>query len=461
MTVRTLLTGLMHVLPLSVAAQGITNGGFESWSTGVLFEQLSDWRTSNSQAPGLNNTSRVAGASGTYGVRMETVVLGPDTAFGFALLGNIDANDDPVAGVPFTTAIDAIEGFYRSDRQPGDAAVVLVGIWSFGVLAVLDVHTIGGTQAAWTAFDLPVNQGVPIAPDSVVVAFASSNPFAPAGIADGSWIEVDAVRLTSFITPTPDVLPNHEFELWDEVTSEDPDGWSSFNALLAPYQLSSVIPSAQAHSGALSARITTLGVGNDTIPGILTNGTVTGFGVSGGVPYADMPGTMNAWVQYQPAGQDTARILALFMNGGVPVGSAYAEVTGPTSGWTLLSAPAGVLFAPDTLLLTVFAGTAPGSVLWVDDLELAGGNVGLVQERVPAARVYPVPADDELVVEAPVGAGLDAWVLRDAQGRELSRGRFAAPHRASIDVRGLPSGPGLLELDLTDGSRRMERFVKR
>ncbi|MBK7942669.1 MAG: hypothetical protein IPJ87_12480 [Flavobacteriales bacterium] len=460
MTLRILLSGAVLALSLSVAAQGITNSGFESWSTTVLDERLSDWTTSEQQVPGLNTIAQVPGASGSFGVRLETRILGNDTVFGYALLGNIDGNA-PVAGVPFTTAIDAIEGFYRYDLQPGDSAVVLVGIWSFGVLAVVDVHTIGGTQAAWTAFDLPVNQGVPIAPDSVVVAFASSNPFAPAGIADGSWIEVDAVRLTSFITPAPDVLPNHEFELWDEVTSEDPDGWSSFNALLAPYQLASVIPSTQAHSGALSARITTLGVGNDTIPGILTNGTVTGFGVSGGVPYADLPGTMNAWVQYQPSGQDTARILALFMNGGVPVGSAYAEVTGPTSGWTLLSAPAVVMFTPDTLLLTVFSGTNPGSVLWVDDVDLSGGNVGLAQERVPAARVYPVPADDALFVDAPVGAGLKAWVLRDVQGRELSRGRFATPHRASIDVRGLPSGPGLLELDLTDGSRRMERFVKR
>lgn len=459
MCLRSLLPCCLLLLARTAHAQGVTNGGFESWSTSVQFEQLSDWRTSNSEAPGLNNTTRVAGASGTYGVRMETVVLGTDTAFGFALLGNID-DDLPVAGVPFTTAIDAIEGFYRYDLQPGDSAVVLVGIWSFGVLAVLDVHTIGGTQSTWTAFDLPVNQGVPIAPDSVVVAFASSDPFAPSGIAEGSWFEVDAVRLTSFITPTPDVLPNHEFELWDEVTSEDPDGWSSFNALLAPYQLSSVIPSTQAHSGALSARVTTLGVGSDTIPGILTNGTVSPFGVGGGLPYSDMPGMMNAWVQYQPTGQDTARILAYFLSGGAPVGSAYAEVTGATTGWTLLSAPAVLMFTPDTLLLTLFSGTNPGSVLWVDDVDLSGGNVGVAQERVPAARVYPVPAGDELFVDAPVGAGLEAWVLRDAQGRELSRGRFVAPLRASVDLRGLPSGPGVIEIELSDGSRRSERIVK-
>lgn len=460
MSPRILFPGLALLLSVAARAQGISNGGFEVWNTTVLFENLSEWRTSNSQVPGLNNTTRVAGASGTYGVRMETVALGPDTVFGFALLGNID-NDLPVAGVPFTTAIDAIEGFYRYDLQPGDSAVVMVGIWSFGVLAVLDVQTIGGSQPTWTGFDLPVNQGVPIAPDSVVVAFASSNPFAPGGIAAGSWIEVDRVRLTSFIAPTPDVLPNHEFELWDEVTSEDPDGWSSFNALLAPYQLSSVTPSNQAHSGALSARVTTLGVGNDTIPGLLTNGTVTPFGVSGGVPYADMPGTMNAWVQYQPVGQDTARILALFLSGGVPVGSAVVEVTGATTGWTLRSAPAVVVFTPDTLLLTVFSGTNPGSVLWVDDLELAGGNVAIARVEERAARVYPVPAEDVLHVEAPADEGLKAWVLRDARGRPLAQGSFASPMRATIDVRALAPGPGLLELERLDGTRWTERFMKR
>lgn len=459
MSPRILVPALVLLIPRFAVGQAITNGGFETWSTTVLFEQASDWRTSNSEAPGLNNTSRVAGASGTYGVRMETVVQGPDTVFGFALLGNID-NDLPVAGVPFTTAIDAIEGYYRYDLQPGDSAVVLVGIWSFGVLAVLDVHTIGGSQSTWTTFDLPVNQGVPIAPDSVVVAFASSNPFAPSGIADGSWIEVDAVRLTSFITPTPDVLPNHEFELWDEVTSEDPDGWSSFNPLLAPFQLSSVTPSAQAHSGALSARVTTLGVGNDTIPGILTNGALTPFGVNGGVPYSDMPGTMNAWVQYQPAGPDTARIAAYFLSGGAPVGSAFAEVAGPTSGWTLLSAPATVLTMPDTLLLIVFSGTLPGSVLWVDDVELSGGNVGLARVDKRAVRVHPVPADEVLFIEASPDAGLKGWVLRDAQGRAIDQGSFTSSTRATIDVRDLAPGPGLLELEHLDGTRSTERIVK-
>lgn len=452
---------LAVLIPCTSRAQGLANGGFEAWSTTVLYERLQEWRTGGSDPAGLDNTTRVPGASGTHAAHLETVTVGADTAFGYALLGNIDGNDDPVGGVPFTTAIDAIEGFYRCDLQPGDSAVVLVGVWSFGVLAVLDLHTIGGAQPAWTAFDLPVNQGVPIAPDSVIVAFASSNPFAPAAAVPGSWIEVDAVRLTSTITPVPDQLPNHEFELWDPVTSEDPDGWNTYNSALAPMQLSAVTPATPAHGGALCARITTLATGTDTLPGILTNGRLSANGVSGGEAFSDMPTTMNLWVRYEPAGQDTANLLAMFFKYGLPVGLGYTEVYGTVSNWTLVSVATNIFMTPDTVLFAFQAGSLPGSVLHVDDLELAGGNVGLAPARASAMRVYPVPASDELVVEPAVGATLAAWVLRDALGRPLAQGAFPQHDRGVIDLRGVAPGPLLLELTMTDGTRRTEHVVKR
>ncbi len=452
---------LAVLIPCTSRAQGLANSSFDQWSTSVLYERLQEWRTGGSAPFGLDNTTRVAGASGTYAARMETVVVGTDTAFGFAMLGNIDQNDVPVAGVPFTTAIDAVQGYYRCDLQPGDSAVVLVGVWSFGVLAVMDLHTIGGAQPTWTAFDLPVNQGVPIAPDSVIVAFASSNPLVPAGIVPGSWLEVDAVRLTSTITPMPDELPNHEFELWDPVTSEDPDGWTSYNNLLAPLQLSAVTPYTPAHGGAFCARIATLGLGNDTLPGILTNGRLADDAVSGGEAYTDMPTTMNVWVRYEPAGQDTASFLAMFFKNGLPVGLGYTEVGGTVSNWTLVSATTNIFIAPDTVLIAFQAGDRPGSVLYVDDLELVGGNVGLPPARAGAVRVYPLPATDELVVEPASGAALNAWTLRDTMGRPLLQGSFPRGDRGVIDLRAVAPGPLLLELLLSDGTRRIERVVKR
>ncbi|MBK8339843.1 MAG: hypothetical protein IPK99_07510 [Flavobacteriales bacterium] len=238
---RNVLLALFCTIALATAVhaqQQVANGGFEDWSQVTLYEEIGTWTTINGQLPSDPTTTKVPGYAGSWATHLETRTVGLSTAFGYILQGEV-VNDLVTGGVPFTTPIDAIEGWYRYDLQPGDSAVVLVGIWSTGVLAVLDVHTIGGSQPAWTAFSLPVNQGVPIAPDSVVVAVTSSNPFV-LGAAAGSWIEVDDVALTSFIEPNPQELVNADMEAWIDVQIEQADDWSSFDPYLAAVGFTSV-----------------------------------------------------------------------------------------------------------------------------------------------------------------------------------------------------------------------------
>ncbi|HMC96904.1 MAG TPA: T9SS type A sorting domain-containing protein [Flavobacteriales bacterium] len=444
----------------SVSAQQIANGGFENWSDVFAYSNLQDWRTGNGQIPGLATTTQEPGPSGVYAALLQTHIVGTDTAFGFIIQGDI-MDDVPTGGIPWTTAVDAVEGWYRCSLMPGDSAIVVVGVWSNGLLASYDIHRFGGTQPVWMAFDLPVNGGVPIVPDSVVVAAASSDPLNPAGIADGSWFEVDAIQLTSTIVPVPDLLPNYDMELWNDINIEDPDDWGTFNQALIQLGLTPVTKSLLAHSGSFSARIETIDLGTDTLPGVLSNGALSFEGPIAGVPYTDMPTSLDGWFMYEPSGIDTAIIYAQFTSSGVPVGTAAYGFFGSVPTWTAFSAPVTILFPPDSMLMVIFSGDNPGSVLYLDDLAFTGISTRIEEHAMDDMVLFPNPATDELhVVLPPAMSGEVRFRVFDATGRVVQeRITAAGPGVNTWSISGLSHGQYWLE---TSGTGMVERlpFIK-
>ena len=456
------LLSSVALTPVVRAQQQIINGGFEDWSFRTAFEQLDDWSTGNFTLPGVETTTKVPGHTGAFAARLETQTDGVNTAFGFILHGEF-VNDIPTGGVLFTTAIDAVEGWYRYDVQPGDSAVVAVGIWSTGVFAVFDVHTIGGSQSTWTPFSFPVNQGVPIAPDSVVVAVVSSNPYTPGSTMAGSWIEVDGLTLTSTITPVPDVLPNSDLEQWTLVQTEEADDWYSLNPFLFAYGATNVTKDNQPNSGAYAVRIETLGVAGDTLPGLLTNGPINMQGGSSGVPYTDMPVALHGALRYAPAGADSAVLFAIFTNAGVVVGSAFTYFTAATPNWTPFTVPVFIGSAPDSLTITIYTGNHPGSQLWLDDLEFEFLPTAITERNMEAPRIFPNPVTEASVV-ALHGALLtrQEWSIVDGRGRQVQVGSYgnASQELLHVGADALPSGAYWLRLEL-NGTPRMLPFLKR
>lgn len=445
----------------TASAQQILNGGFEDWSDVFAFEQLSDWRTGNWEYPGLSTTTKVPGAAGSWAAHLQTHVMGGDTVFGYILLGDIQ-DDLPTGGVPFGTEVDALRFQYRCDLQPGDSTVVLIGIWTGGILGSLDQYTIGGAQASWTLASLPVNGSVAIQPDSVFIAFASSNPFNPAGISNGSWIELDEVQLTAISEPFPDALPNHGMEDWYDLTTEEADGWNSFNSLLlAAFGELAVTKTTVAHSGSFAARLETHAIGTDSLPGIISNGTLSLTGVSQGVPFSDTPTSLDGWFQYEPQGADTARIYALFTNMGVPAGSAYVELTGTVAAWTAFSAPVIMPFTPDTVRITISSGGHPGSVLRLDDIAFTGLSTDLPVLDASALIIQPNPVEAQMEVWIPQDLQVDRYRVFDPLGRVALEGRLIVPSgRNVLDVAPLASGRYVLEL-MDDVHSARAPFVKR
>lgn len=448
-TPRHFLTSFALFTLITSNAQQLTNGGFEDWTQQVAFTQLADWSTSNWGIPGAANVAQVSDApSGQLAARLRTLILGDDTLFGFILLGEF-INDVPTAGVPFNTEVDRITGRYRYDIMPEDSALLAVGIWSGGILVSFDTFTIGGQQLDWNSFEFPLNAGDPVIPDSVIVALASSNPFAPAFMQAGSHIDIDALELNSPAVPQGDQLPNYDMEDWFDVSTEEPDGWGTFNQPLVGAGITPVTKSNNAHGGNFSARLETFNLGMDTLPGVLGNSAISFTGGMTGQPFSEVPLTLDGWFRYEPSGTDTAVVYALFTQNGGPVGSAAYQITEETLNWTPFSAPVIMLIPPDTLTLVIFSGDHPGSVLYIDDLLLDGLLSDVQYVDRDQAFLFPNPASDQVTIHLPNdmrGAG-HARVI-DAQGRTVLEQPIAgmASNILYLPVNQLAAGRYVVEL---------------
>ncbi len=461
MTLRIGLSGIFISAALLVSGQQITNGTFESWTDVLAYRNIDVWQNGNYQIPGTSTTTRVGGQVGQYAAHLETVTVGAATTFGFILHGNF-AGQSPVEGVPFTTAVDAMEGWYRYSLMPNDSAMIYLLLWNNGIAVDTIVHLIGGVQTQWTSFSHPVNGGVPVTPDSVLVAITSSNPFSVAGIAAGSWIEVDDLQLTSTTVLNPDLLPNNGMEDWTDITTEEPDGWTTFNPLLAQLGYTPITKSSIAHAGSYSIRMETIDLGGDTLPGIITNGDLFGAGLFSGIPYNDTPSLMTAFYQYAPVGTDTAGVAALFIKNGLLLEQAYLQITSAAAVWTFTGAPILLFQAPDTLVLQVYAGSNPGSVLYLDDLAFSGISTGLSIVQTSPIRLWPQPANDVLNVSlTSQSTGGTMTRVLDRMGRVVLERNVvsSAAGQLVVPVHGLTPGHYILEVRNDDRVERLS-FVK-
>lgn len=448
MTARSITAAFLWFCACALHAQQIANGTFENWSNVTAYENIDEWNNGNYQIPGVVTTTKVPGQLGQYAAHLETVGVGADTTFGFILHGDF-VNGVATRGVPFTTDIDALQGWYRYDLMPNDSAVIYLLIWNNGSITDTLLKFIGGSQPQWTAFNFPVNGGLSTPADSVVLAVTSSSPFSLTGMAAGSWIEVDELRLTSANVLNPDEVPNNGMEDWTDVTSEEPDNWFTFNPLLLQLGLAPVTKSTMAHAGNFSVRMETLDLGGDTLPGILTNGNIFTGGLFTGIPYTDTPSLMTAFYQYAPVGVDTAGVGALFVSNGLIVAQAYLSFTATTSNWTFAGAPVTLFNSPDTLILQVYSGDNPGSVLYLDDLAFAGISMGVSTSTASTMRLFPQPASDVLhVVRGTVNGDRAVLRIMDHMGRLVREEVVANSGGATLELSltGLAAGQYVLEL---------------
>lgn len=407
----------------------LPNPGFENWTSTVLYENPVSWGSSNTnEFRGTALTKKSTDAQhGSLSVLLESAVIDDDTLFGYVYLGKI-GNEGPSGGPAYTSDFDRVVGYYKSDIALNDTALMLLIKYTAGV-EDMDFGIFTGAASTWTPFSFDVTAG---AADSIFVGFVNSHPFSDDVITNpSSWLMVDNVSFVNTSGGTPAVLPNYSFETWEDISSEDPTDWHTLNPLLVGMGLVPVTKTTDAYAGTYAALLSTLLVNNeDTIPGIISLeainwqnlGSPNMEDVFSKFPYTAEPTSASFYYKYIASGADEGSVHLEFFQGGSSIGL-HAGQLQPAATYQLFSTTVSLAQAPDSVLLVFSSGENPGSVLYLDQLALSGGTVGLqnLMNKIGFS-AYPNPTSEVLFIRIEESVDTRAlFEVIDINGRLLHR----------------------------------------
>ncbi|MFZ5554216.1 MAG: T9SS type A sorting domain-containing protein [Bacteroidota bacterium] len=443
----------LFTISVSFAQNQLPNIGFENWTTTTIYENPDQWSSSNYAEYATANCQKSTDAQHlSYSALLQTTLVGTDTAFAYVYLGETDQNG-PSAGIPYSTSVNQLKGYYKYNLASGDSAMALVIKFSGGSMVSIDMFPITGVQNSWTAFTYSIN---PAAQDSIFIAFISTNPFVyPSYAVPGSYLMVDNISLAHSVNGPGPALPNFSFENWTPVSYTDPDGWESFNALLTPLGLNNVSSTSDAFAGSLAAQLQTIFIPQfgDTLPGNLYFGDIDQSGQPLAVPFTGTPATLTGQYKYQPAGGDLGyAAMEFYQNGSIIGGNIFAFTTSAT--YSSFSITTNLSGTPDSAIVVFSSGNNPGSTLKLDNVQFNGGNTG-VEEIVPLSfNVYPNPVSDYVFIEFADGIKVMNVEITDMQGRVVLSQQVNS-RKTELDVRSL--SPGIYMVSLSNAAQKLTK----
>ncbi len=451
-----LVTALL--LTHKLANAQIPNSSFETW-TSTPYNDLDNWQSGNQQAirhMGVVPVSKVSGHTG-FGVRMQTMIAGGDTAQAYI------ANGDPMSGdggIPCTQQPTAITGYYRYNLPGNDSAIIILLFKHNGSIISSNIFKIKGSgiQNTFAAFSFPIS--LSSTPDSVIIAAASSNLIDDIGVENGSFLELDGLILAG----TSVTILNGNFENWTPMSLDIPGGWQASGEGIAK--------TSDSYSGNFAISLTTIdqGGGNIGSSGI-TSGHYANNGPSvGGNPYANMTDTLTGYYKYTTSGADSASISISLSNNGTNIGGTGMFLTGAST-YTYFELPIHTGMAPDTMRIDISSSKWPysiasaGSILYIDNLALKSQTILSVanKERIKLQNIssYPNPAVSilNLTFEKKLN-GTSLVIVHDASGK-LVREEYLKcnSNHAQLNVADLT--PGIYYYEVISGDEHVPgKFTK-
>jgi hypothetical protein len=239
-----------------------------------------------------------------------------------------------------------------------------------------------------------------------------------------------------------------------------------------------------AHGGSYAARIRSQQYLSYFIPGFLGTGdiNIASQTLNLGRPYTAHPDSFSTWYKYAGVGGDSARFEVIFTlydalnQVSVPIGYGRADVKTNTSTWTKLKFGIqwDTVAAPDTAIIIAASSGGynlsnflsstgdPGSQLWIDDMTLWSGFVGIddcLDVHLPELLVYPNPTTDQLYLGLGYCEGTPFnWTIKDIRGAEISNGNSDGL-QTMIDVSTLAYGTYIVQLQFAEKTI-VRKFIK-
>jgi len=248
-------------------------------------------------------------------------------------------------------------------------------------------------------------------------------------------------------------IDNGDFENWTTTSTTEADNWYSLNSLLlslgAP---ENVIKTTDAFNGTYAAKLTSDSTLAGIIPGIISNGLDIGEGVA----FNGSPTNFTGAYKYSNASNDTAFIYIEFTENGNTVGIQFLEEVGNVNTYTNFNLPITLIGQPDTMIIICSSGNQLGSTLYVDNFQLSGGNVDVVENTIPTIKIYPNPVNKTINLISNTNP-------KKAKIISLN-GKVVSTHslngfKSTIDVSTLDKGVYWMEIE-TANEVIKERFIK-
>mgnify|MGYP006098809127 CR=1 FL=1 len=380
----------------------ISNGGFESWQNDTLYQDPTDWRSSNTDRFfGIPTVTRSNDAAdGSYSALITPNKINQDTLAGNVYLGEIGPAG-PQKGVPYTDNFEAITIYYKSDLQINDSLYVIMVRFYEGNIVDYQIKPFAfGLNNTWTPTVIFVGNTLQ---DSLFIGFSVGTPTSAYSPQPESWATIDNIQFISGGNFTSN-LPNNSFENWTDKTTENPNDWYSLNYLLAGHGLENAVKTTDANTGNFALQMSTVTSPIGTVPGFIGNGTIDFYNTNVAFlpqPYTAIPTDLTGAFKYTPSGIDTATIQLVFYENNVAIGYHKENlISQPT--YTNFSSSFSIFGNPDSLVFLIYSGDNIGSTLFLDDLSFSGGGVGL-SELTDDLNVllYPNPASNVLNIKLP------------------------------------------------------------
>ena len=275
-----------------------------------------------------------------------------------------------------------------------------------------------------------------------------------------------ATSLITLTTVSYSQVPNGDMEDWTVYTSvasgiscDVPDGWDVPDKIAADLGIADrncEKNTDNVHGGSFAAKLTTktldvLGTPLD-VPGTITTGVISfDFvtftpAVAGGASISSNYDELGGFYQYAPAGSDTMNVAVLMFLGTDTVGAGQYRDPNTSAGYVSFVCPI-TYFAPvipDKMQITItssggFTSLVPGSVLYVDDLEVTGG-VGVEEWNGYGIKrnVYPNPASEFININNP--ASNDVTIEVYSLGGQRVDVQTLSPDMNSLNLESYSSG---------------------
>ena len=175
-------------------------------------------------------------------------------------------------------------------------------------------------------------------------------------------------------------IPNFDFEIWDSLSIDLPDGWTQGAGLVTKYS-----PGCDGNFAIKLQNTPDRGMSGVTL-GIIGDGVFDQIPFSGGAPFNARPDSLTGCFNYNIDSGDTAWIILAFKKGGIPVSMNIYNIFG-NSGGNFVSLNFPIQYEtsdiPDTIVLMMLSSNLnqrihpPGSWLIADDIHFTGTSVNI------------------------------------------------------------------------------------